>query len=152
MFKRQQPTSSAVVEATHDLDEFATTVVKVALAELEVTGVLVPFVLLERHDRVSNHPMASGPVDGAGLIALLDVARLGMRSIGRDVLRYAIAWPGKVVDNGEVDAVFVEMAAQGHPVGAVVTICYWTDPVDRELTTDLRIRRVGPAPVRPAWN
>ena len=151
MFKRQ-PTSSSVVEATQELDEFATTVVKVALAELEVTGVLIPFVLLERQDRVSTHPMAGVPVDGSELIALLDVARLGMRSIGRDVLRYAIAWPGKVVDNGEVDAVFVEMAAQGHPVGAVVTVCYWTDPVDKELTTDLRLRRVGPAPVRPDWN
>ena len=74
MFKRQ-PTSSSVVEATQELDEFATTVVKVALAELEVTGVLIPFVLLERQDRVSTHPMAGVPVDGSELIALLDVAR-----------------------------------------------------------------------------
>ena len=151
MFKRPHAGTAVFIDNVTEMDEFATSVVKLALAELEVTGVLVPFVLLEREGRVSTHPMAALAVTGTELVELLDMARLGMRSIGRDVLRYAFAWPGKVVDGGTSDAVFVECAAQGRTAGIVVTCCFWNDPVDGELTTDLVLRHMGSAPVRPNW-
>ena len=61
-------------------------------------------------------------------------------------------WPGKVVDGGPVDAVFIECAAQGQSTARVVAVCHWRDPDDGELTTDMELRSLGTAPIRPNWS
>ena len=151
MFNRQNASSTTVVEADPTLDEFAVAVVQLALNQIETSGTLVPFVLLDRGGASTAHPLTGQSVQGTELASLLEVTRSGLRSLGREVTRYAMAWPGKVVDGGPVDAVFIECAAQGAAEARLVAVCHWRDPDDGELTTDMALRPLGTAAIRPNW-
>lgn len=160
MFSRQStstanPTTAAastMVAADPGLDEFAASVVQAALGQIESVGHLVPFVLIDRGGASTAHPLTGQSVQGQELASLLEVTRSGLRSLGREVNRYALVWPGKVVDGGPVDAVFLECAAQGLSAARVIAVCHWRDPDDGELTTDMELRPLGSAPVRPNWS